>query len=57
VVLMGAQMPAILVEAGFISNPLESKLLASSRYQSKIARALAEAVRDFLAKSAQNANR
>jgi N-acetylmuramoyl-L-alanine amidase len=48
VVLMGAQMPAILVEAGFLSNPAESRELSSSAYQAKIARSVAEAVHGFL---------
>jgi N-acetylmuramoyl-L-alanine amidase len=39
-VLVGATMPAVLVEVAFISNPEEEKLLNSSAYQAKIARAL-----------------
>ncbi len=39
-VLIGASMPSILVEAGFISNPKEEKLLKSKSYQRKIARAI-----------------
>jgi N-acetylmuramoyl-L-alanine amidase len=39
-VLVGATMPAVLVEVAFISNPEEEKLLATPAYQSKIARAL-----------------
>jgi N-acetylmuramoyl-L-alanine amidase len=39
-VLVGATMPAVLVEVAFISNPEEEQLLASAAYQSKIARAL-----------------
>jgi len=39
-VLIGASMPSILVEAGFISNPKEEKLLKSKLYQRKIARAI-----------------
>ena len=40
-VLVGAAMPAVLVEIAFISNPEEEKLLASDAYQSKVAAALA----------------
>ena len=36
-VLVGAAMPAVLVEVAFISNPEEEKLLASDAYQAKIA--------------------
>jgi N-acetylmuramoyl-L-alanine amidase len=39
-VLVGATMPAVLVEVAFISNPREEKLLASAEYQSKVAAAL-----------------
>jgi N-acetylmuramoyl-L-alanine amidase len=39
-VLVGATMPAVLVEVAFISNPEEEKELASDPYQAKIAAAL-----------------
>ena len=43
-VLMGATMPAILVEAGFISNPEEESRLKDDAYKDKIAEAIARAV-------------
>lgn len=43
-VLLGAMMPAALVEVGFISNPTEEGRLRSSDYQDQIAAALSEAV-------------
>jgi N-acetylmuramoyl-L-alanine amidase len=36
-VLIGAKMPAILAEIGFISNPQTEKLLKSSAYRQKVA--------------------
>lgn len=39
-VLNNSQMPATLIETGFISNPGEAALLAESRYQSKLAYAI-----------------
>lgn len=39
-VLKNVNMPAVLVEVGFISNPDEGKLLADSQYQSRIAYAI-----------------
>lgn len=48
-VLMGATMPAILVEAGFISNPDEEERLRSSDYRNRVAQAMANAIYDFLA--------
>jgi N-acetylmuramoyl-L-alanine amidase len=43
-VLMGASMPAILVECGFLSNSDDAKVLASERGRQRIAEALAESV-------------
>jgi N-acetylmuramoyl-L-alanine amidase len=47
VVLMGVQMPASLVEIGFITNPTEEKGLRNGRRRDAIAEALAEAVTAF----------
>jgi N-acetylmuramoyl-L-alanine amidase len=43
-VLVGAAMPAVLVEVAFISNPEEEKLLAQDAFQAKVAAALARGV-------------
>ena len=43
-VLMGARVPAVLVEVGFIDHPVEGKDLSSDATRFKIARALAEAI-------------
>jgi N-acetylmuramoyl-L-alanine amidase len=48
-VLVGATMPAVLVEVAFISNPDEEKLLTSEAYQTKVAAALSRGVTRFLA--------
>jgi N-acetylmuramoyl-L-alanine amidase len=47
VVLMGVQMPASLVEIGFLTNPDDEKGLRRSRQRAAIADALAEAVMVF----------
>jgi N-acetylmuramoyl-L-alanine amidase len=47
-VLLGAKMPAILVETAFLSNPEDEKRLASSAYQDEVARSIAAGVQDFL---------
>ena len=39
-VLVGAAMPAVLVEVAFISNAEEEKLLTSDDYQAKVVAAL-----------------
>jgi N-acetylmuramoyl-L-alanine amidase len=46
-VLVGAAMPAVLVELAFISNPDEEKLLTSDAYQGKLASALARGIARF----------
>jgi N-acetylmuramoyl-L-alanine amidase len=46
-VLVGAFMPAVLVEIGFISNRAEEQMLLDSRQQDVIARQLATSVQDF----------
>ena len=48
-VLVGAKMPAILVEASFVSNDEEEKRLRSEKYQEETARAIADGVRRFVA--------
>ena len=46
-VLNGAFMPSVLVEASFICNPDEEKLLASKAFRKKIATALCNSVVSF----------
>ncbi|MBK9517146.1 MAG: N-acetylmuramoyl-L-alanine amidase [Anaeromyxobacter sp.] len=46
-VLLGARMPAVLVETAFISNRREEKRLASPAYQEVVAQALSRAVVQF----------
>jgi len=43
-----ADVPAILVETGFMTNPTERRLLESPRYQARIARGLAAGVARFI---------
>jgi N-acetylmuramoyl-L-alanine amidase len=49
-VLLGAQMPAIVVNPGFITNPIECKLLSSKEYQEEISSGVVEGIRTFLKK-------
>ena len=46
-VLVGASMPAVLVEVAFISNPDEEKLLVSEAYQARVAASLAKGIERF----------
>ncbi len=45
-VLLGATMPAVLVEVGFIDHPIEGREIARPKVQSKIADAIALAIED-----------
>jgi N-acetylmuramoyl-L-alanine amidase len=47
VVLKSPDIPSILVETGFISNPREEHNLRDDRYQEKLARAMLKGVRAF----------
>lgn len=46
-VLTGARMPAVLVEAGFVSNAEEEKKLREPAYEDQIAGAIARGLADF----------
>lgn len=52
-VLEHTEMPAVIVEVGFISNPREARLLTSSEYQSKLAYAIFSGI---VKSQAQNMN-
>ena len=49
-VLKAPDVPSILVETAFISNPAEEKRLNDDAYQDKLARALLEGIRDYITK-------
>ena len=46
-VLVGAQMPAVLIEVGYITNPTEAKRLSSPYYQELIAKGIAAGVASY----------
>jgi N-acetylmuramoyl-L-alanine amidase len=48
-VLLGATMPAVLVEVGFIDHPIEGRQLGDPNVQHLLATAIAEAIEDQLA--------
>lgn len=49
-VLKWVGMPSVLIEIGFITNKKEVEKLASKDYQKRIAKAIAEGIREFLDK-------
>jgi len=50
-VLVGAEMPSILVEISFISNRDEEKRLATNKYRDRIAKAIAKGIDKYISKS------
>lgn len=48
VVLKSPDMPSILVETGFISNPDEARRLSQAEHQDKVARAVARGIEQFM---------
>ena len=47
IVLIGANMPSILSEISFVSNPSDEKLLKATGYRQKIAEALCEGIASY----------
>jgi N-acetylmuramoyl-L-alanine amidase len=43
-VLQGHHRPAVLIEAGYLSNPEEAKRVADAAYRQKLAEAVAKAI-------------
>lgn len=50
-VLVGAQMPSVLVEIGYISHPIESQRLYSTKYQKLLADGIANGVESYFSKN------
>ena len=48
-VLVGAQMPAVLVETGYITHPKERKRLFDPHYQDALAKGIAEGISNYFA--------
>ena len=47
-VLLGAQMPAILIETSFISNPRECKRLTDIQYQDRLCDGIVKGIRQYI---------
>jgi N-acetylmuramoyl-L-alanine amidase len=48
-VLMGAEMPAILVEVAFLSNPAEERRLSDPKYREQAAQAILAGLKEYIA--------
>ncbi|TLM83736.1 MAG: N-acetylmuramoyl-L-alanine amidase, partial [Actinobacteria bacterium] len=46
-----ATVPSIIVESGFLSNPVEDRLLSSPHYQDKLAQGMADGIVSYLKES------
>jgi N-acetylmuramoyl-L-alanine amidase len=54
-VLLGAQMPALLVETSFISNPRECKRLTSAKYQEELCDGIIRGIRKYIKETSPTA--
>ena len=50
-VLKAHDVPSILIETAFISNPQEERRLTNRAYQDKLARAILEGIKDYIARN------
>lgn len=50
-VLVGAQMPAILIEVGYITNPTEATRMFNINYQKKLANGIANGIDNYFLKN------
>lgn len=50
-VLVGAQMPSILIEVGYITNPTEAMRMFNITYQTKIAKGIADGIDSYFMKN------
>jgi len=50
-VLQGAHMPAILIEAGYLTNPAEEKNLRNKRFLADVAAEISRGIKDFLSRT------
>jgi N-acetylmuramoyl-L-alanine amidase len=54
-VLLGAQMPSILIETSFISNPRECKRLTDTTYQNRLSEAIVLGIKKYIKEIAPTA--
>jgi N-acetylmuramoyl-L-alanine amidase len=53
-VLLGAQMPAILIETSFISNSKECKRLINSKYQERLCESIVDGIKKYIKETNPN---
>jgi N-acetylmuramoyl-L-alanine amidase len=55
-VLSGANMPAVMIEVGYLSNPIEEKNLRNTDYLSELAKEISAGIDDFFMKAENHIN-
>ena len=50
-VLVGAQMPSVLIEVGYISHPKESRRIYTKKYQKRVSTGIANGITSYFAKN------
>lgn len=55
--ILQLDVPSVLIECGFISNPEEEKLLLTEDYQARLGRAIADGVESYAALTAAHSSR
>lgn len=55
--ILQLDVPSVLIECGFLSNPEEEKLLLTERYQARLGQAIADGVESYAALRAQHSSR
>lgn len=50
-VLVGAQMPSVLIEVGYITHPKEGQRIATKSYQKQIATGIADGIKSYFIKN------
>ena len=48
-VLRESSCPSVLIETGFLSNPKEAYNLSKNKYQQKLAKSIANGIKEYLA--------
>ena len=52
-VLKSPDIPSILVETGFISNPREERMLKTAQHQERLAKAIFTSIKNYICKTRQ----
>jgi N-acetylmuramoyl-L-alanine amidase len=49
VVLRGTEIPSVLIEGGFLSNPVDARLITIGAYRQKLAESVARGIKNYMA--------